>query len=101
MTTMMCRRAGWVGLFAVGSLVLAACRTSAGVPSTGHPPAGVVTGRVTAGPTCPVERIDHPCPPRPVVADVQARAAGRVVAWTRSNLQGTLPAGTGAGHLHR
>jgi hypothetical protein len=76
-------------LFAVGSLVLAACGTSAGVTSTGHPAAGVVTGRVTAGPTCPVERIGHPCRPRPVVADVQARAAGRVVASTRSDAHGT------------
>jgi hypothetical protein len=32
------------------------------VPTTG------LEGHVTAGPTCPVERIDQPCPPRPVTA---------------------------------
>jgi hypothetical protein len=89
MTTTTCRGAVRVGLFAVGSLVLAACGTSAGVTTTGGPATGVVAGRVTAGPTCPVERIDHPCPARPVVADVQARAAGRVVASTRSHADGT------------
>jgi len=50
---------------------------------------GVVTGRVTAGPTCPVERGGDPCPERPVVAEVQARAAGRVVASSRSRADGT------------
>ena len=44
---------------------------------------------MTAGPTCPVERIGHPCLPRAVVVDVQARAAGRVVGSTRSHADGT------------
>ena len=38
-----------------------------------------VRGTVTAGPTCPVERIDQPCPPGPVSATVEAvDGAGRV-----------------------
>src|SRR5438552_3559846 len=78
-----------VGLLAVGALVLSACGARTGLTTTGGPATGVVTGRVTAGPTCPVERVGHPCPPRPVVADVQARAAGRVVASTRSRADGT------------
>jgi hypothetical protein len=48
--------------------------TTAPVPST----LGVtgVVGRVTAGPTCPVERPDQPCPPNPVPGRVDAISAG-------------------------
>lgn len=47
-------------------------------PLATKPPTGAVAqastvyGSVTAGPTCPVERIDQPCPPRPVQTTVQA-----------------------------
>lgn len=38
-------------------------------------------GTVSAGPTCPVERVGDPCPPRPVQTALQLRtAAGTVVA---------------------
>jgi hypothetical protein len=61
------------------------------------PSGGTVTGRVTAGPTCPVERAGHPCPPAPVSAVVQARSAERVVASTKSDSRGRyalhVPAG--------
>ena len=60
-------------------------------PTTGapSPPAGTgAYGTVSAGPTCPVERVDHPCPPRPVSAEVDARQGGRTVASTTSNAQG-------------
>ena len=30
-------------------------------------------GLVTASPTCPVQRVDDPCPPRPVDAEIEAR----------------------------
>lgn len=97
MATTMCRSATCLALIAVSSVVLAACGTHTG-PSAPGPAKGVVTGLVTAGPTCPAERIGHRCSPRPVVADVQARAAGRVVASTRSRADGTyrlmLPGGT-------
>jgi hypothetical protein len=44
-----------------------------------------VYGVVAAGPTCPVERVDQPCPPRPVSAEVEARTrGGRLVAKTAS-----------------
>src|SRR5438105_15334458 len=61
-------------------------------------PRGTVTGRVTAGPTCPVERAGHPCPPAPVSAVVQARAQGRVAASTHTDERGryTLPLRAGA-----
>jgi hypothetical protein len=83
------RIAGRVGLIVGGSVMLVACGTPTGSPAAGRPANGFVAGRVTAGPTCPVERIGHPCPPRAVVAEVEARAAGRVVASTRSRTDGT------------
>jgi len=48
---------------------------------------GTVTGTVTAGPTCPVERIDHPCPLRAVPgADVRlVDSKGSTVADTHSD----------------
>ena len=50
---------------------------------------GTLTGRVTAAPTCPVERLDHPCPPAPVVATVQAKSReGRVIRSTRTDATG-------------
>jgi hypothetical protein len=74
-------------LAAMLSLSLAAC---GGSTSTGTPPTATLAGRVTAGPTCPVERLDHPCPPAPVSATVQARSrkGGRVVASTRTDADG-------------
>ena len=68
------------------SLALAACGTStmASASST-----GTLTGRVTAGPTCPVERIGHPCPPESVSATVQAQTShGHVVASTHTDTDG-------------
>lgn len=44
--------------------------TRSGSPSSTKSPSdavtGGITGRVLAGPTCPVERIDAPCPPKAV-----------------------------------
>jgi len=59
----------------------------------------LVYGVVRAGPTCPVEKYGHPCPPRPVrKALVEARLAqGGVVAKTRTGDSGsyslTVPPG--------
>lgn len=50
---------------------------------------GTVIGTVDAGPTCPVERADHPCPPRPLSVTVQARDPhGRLAGSTRSDAHG-------------
>ncbi len=87
--TMTFRRAACVGLLAVGSVMLAACGTRTEPSTSGGSATGVVTGRVTAGPTCPVEQVGHPCAPRPVVAEVQATAVGRIVASTHSAADGT------------
>jgi Carboxypeptidase regulatory-like domain len=46
-------------------------------------------GVVLAGPTCPVETADEPCPPRPVDAEVNAQDAGGVtIASTRTDADG-------------
>src|SRR2546421_11903523 len=52
-----------------------------------HPAPGVF-GRVTAGPTCPVERPGQQCAPRPVSARVKALKRRRTIASTTSNSAG-------------
>ena len=47
---------------AVAVLLLCGCTESGRV--AGH--SGLVTGYVLTGPVCPVERVGHECPPRPV-----------------------------------
>ena len=72
----------------------AACGSGAPVSvggTTSVPPseASGAYGYVTAGPSCPVERVGQPCPPRPVSARVQARdAAGSTAASTTTDTQG-------------
>ena len=72
----------------VVALVLSGC---GGTNAHGSNPRSVaiVSGTVTAGPTCPVERAGHPCPPRPVIATIRAILATRVAASTRSAVDGT------------
>jgi hypothetical protein len=58
-----------------------------------------VQGRVTSGPTCPVEQANNPCPPQPVQGDVVASdGAGRPAGSARTSADGTysmaLPAGS-------
>jgi hypothetical protein len=51
--------------------------------TTGTAAAGSgVRGTVSAGPTCPVERVGDPCPPRPVQTGLQLRTGGGVVVAT-------------------
>lgn len=59
-------------------------------PTSAPQPSGTgVLGTVSAGPTCPVERADQPCPPRPVVAHIDAKdSSGRTVASTDSDSSG-------------
>jgi hypothetical protein len=77
------------------AFVLAACGGTGVGRSTRR--VGTVHGTVSAGPTCPVERVGKPCPPRPVVATIQASARDRVVASTPSAADGSyrleLPTG--------
>jgi len=67
------------------SLTLAACGSNT---STEARSIGTLTGRVTAAPTCPVERANHPCQPAPVSATVQAKRDGRVIASTHTDASG-------------
>jgi hypothetical protein len=48
-------------------LILAACGTPAAQAGTG------IQGIVQVGPTCPVERLNSPCPPRPLAATIVVR----------------------------
>ena len=71
----------------------AALATNTGVPSapTATPPASGETGIagvVTIGPTCPVERIDSPCPDRPYEARITIWQGSTLVAETRSGSDG-------------
>ena len=68
------------------TLAVAACGTAGQTPI----PAGTgIQGVVQSGPTCPVERINSPCPPRPLAATVVVRdAAGHEVARTHSGADG-------------
>jgi len=71
------------GLLLALALLVAACGQGAG-------PHGTITGDVVAGPTCPVERPENPCPPKPVPdrrVDIQARD-GATVASTTTDANG-------------
>jgi len=73
-------------LVAAVTLVLAACGTGT---SQSTASTATVSGRVTASPTCPVERPNHPCPPAPVSATVQVtNSHGKVVASTQTDAKG-------------
>ena len=66
------------------TLALAACGNQASAPAgTG------IQGVVESGPTCPVERINSPCPPHPLAATIVVRdAGGHEVARTHSGADG-------------
>src|SRR3954454_17694618 len=62
--------------------------TTAGV-TTSTAPATTLFGTVSAGPTCPVERPDQPCPPAPVHGTVQALDGnGQIVGQAPTDAQG-------------
>ena len=68
--------------------------TATGQSGDPLPPNGEVTGKVTAGPVCPVERVppDPSCAPRPVAGAllIVQTTAGREVARTTSATDGTF-----------
>jgi hypothetical protein len=66
------------------TLALAACGSQpAAAPGTG------IQGMVQVGPTCPVERINSPCPPHPLAATVVVRdGAGAEVTRFNSGADG-------------
>jgi hypothetical protein len=77
------------------SMLAAACASAAGGPGpgvssgTGSGPTTGVRGRTVAGPTCPVERSDSPCPDRPVTGTIVVkREDGTVVKRVTSSADG-------------
>jgi hypothetical protein len=73
-----------VFLVIILTLSIAACGSQpAAQPGTG------IQGMVQVGPTCPVERINSPCPPHPLAATVVVRdATGAEVARFHSGADG-------------
>jgi len=83
-----------------GVLVLAGCATAPGANSPSPSESGIaVTGTVFASPGCGgPQRLDAPCPDKPVPgAQVQLAAGGRTAATTTTDAQGrfrvVVPAG--------
>ena len=76
----------WSRVLAVLTLLLVAgCGSSAPAAT----PQGTVAGRVLSAPSCPVEQVGNPCPPRPVPdATVVVRRAGRVIASAHTDADG-------------
>jgi hypothetical protein len=56
-------------------------------PATVYTAASGVNGQTVAGPTCPVERAGHPCPPRPVT-DATVTARGPQTKSTHTDAKG-------------
>jgi hypothetical protein len=80
--------------------VLAISLATACASSSGSAAArGVVSGVVDSAPTCPVERIGSPCPPRPVPgAEVVALRGSKHVASTHTDGQGRFQLTLAYGH---
>jgi hypothetical protein len=60
------------GFVAVAAVALAAC----GGGGSSAAASATITGRVSIGPFCPVERLGSPCPTPPVSAEVTATRRG-------------------------
>ena len=73
-------------LWTAATVAISAC--GSGATAGARPRAGTVFGTISAGPTCPVERADEPCPPAPLAIAVTAYTAGHAVAKTRSTENG-------------
>jgi len=74
------KRSTCVGAAALG---VVACGGAAN-PRPTTAPIAVIYGTVTAGPTCPVERVGDPCATEPLAAMVRASHGTHLVASTRS-----------------
>jgi len=89
------RAAGPEGTTAGGSSATTTGQPRSTSPQAGLPPAATSTasgvrGTVTAGPTCPVQRADSSCPPRPLQVEVVAHdSTGAVTGTTESGADGS------------
>jgi hypothetical protein len=78
--------------------VLAGCGTGSGTSASTA--SATLVGQVLAAPSCPVERAESPCPPRPVLgATVEVLRAGDRVATATTDDQGRFVAVVPAGSL--
>jgi hypothetical protein len=87
-----------VARVAVVVALLSSASACAGSSSATSSRSGTVSGVVLSAPSCPVERIGSPCPPRPVPgADVTAARGGRTVAHVRADGAGRFTIQLAAG----
>lgn len=80
-------------------LTLTACAGATGGPSPSVAPGTGLTITAVAGPTCPVETLDDPCPPRPVAGAtvIVLDGQGTSVATVVLDAQGSAVVAIGAG----
>src|SRR5436853_5758625 len=58
---------------ASGAILIGLLLTACGAASPVAAPGTGIQGMVEVGPTCPVERINSPCPPHPIAATIVIR----------------------------
>lgn len=84
------RRAAVLSCCVGAAVLVGGCGTSAGTgapPSSG--PRGTLLGQVVQGPSCPVQRSGHECPPTPVKdAQIEVRAGTSSVSSTSTDEHG-------------
>jgi len=93
---------GWVGSLTVGLALIITMSCGSDAPADTASPSSeatttssvqyTMTVTAHAGPTCPVERPDEPCPDVPVEATVRVSANGVDVATGRTDATGTYSA---------
>lgn len=81
------RRISLVSIVAL--LLLGACAKGGGTGAGSTGDSGV-RGQVVLGPSCPVELVDSPCPPRPLSTDIRVTRSGEEVTTVRSGSDGTF-----------
>jgi hypothetical protein len=94
------RYVGLVPVKRAGTIVVAvALAVGCGGGGGGSTGPSSVRGHVTAGPTCPVQRRDHPCADKPLEVTVRlSRADGSEAVRTRSGRDGRFSIRVAPGH---
>jgi hypothetical protein len=85
-----CRISSTAGSATDGSTTDVTVTAGATSISTFSGPTGIIAGDVVAGPTCPVEQVENPCPPAVVTnreVDIQT-PGGRTIATTKTDAKG-------------
>jgi hypothetical protein len=91
-------RRPWM-FIAILILTLTGCAGATGVPSPSVAPGTGLSITAMAGPTCPVETLDDPCPPRPVAGAtvIILDGQGTSVATVVLDAQGSAVVAIGTG----